>query len=283
MSNDSNVNRFIAELTEYLRLEHYITPQTKAKIFDLVDTNGDWCELMNEDPLIEELLWHGMPQSHPILRVYLSGRNIYQQAAKKAGKPVDKTKEEKMGDYVVVSFGVAAECDEVMSPYTGSTVTVDYKKGEAKVRVHVWRQSLFCRNTRPRYESFFISPGSPAAQYYKTHNWWGRVEEVDSERRDMLNELADGFILISRHPEMIVKSQRKPRMSEAQFLIEGQAAEVALAKAGETEVTMQNLANQMNKDRETISVCKSAYPDTWNKILQKFTEAKTYLKPSKNN
>lgn len=283
MPSESNVNKFIAELTEYLTLEHYISPQTKAQIFETMDKYGHWAELMNEPDIIADLIDQGMPINYPMLRVFLSGQSIYEQASKKANKPIDKAKLEKMSNYIVISFGILAEYDEVMSPRTGSTLTLESKNEEIRVRLHVWRQSLFCRNVRPRYESFFLAPSSPAAQYYKTHNWWGRVEEVDSERRDLLNELADGFILISRQPEMIVKSQRKPRMSESQFQIEGQAAAVALAKAGETEVTMQNLANQMNKDRETISVCKTAYPDTWNTILQKFTEAKTYLKPSKNN
>jgi hypothetical protein len=48
MSCGSNVDRFISKLTEYLELEEYITPQTKAEIFDTMEKYGEWSELMNE-------------------------------------------------------------------------------------------------------------------------------------------------------------------------------------------------------------------------------------------
>lgn len=283
MPSELSVNKFIAKLREYLELEQYISHQTKTEIFQLIDAHGEWSEIMNERSLIDDLLGQGMPADRPILRTYLSGRNIYQQAAKQAGKSIDKTKAEKMADYVVVSFGVLAELNEIMKPYTGSTVTIDVKDEEIGVRLHVWRQSLFCRNVRPRYESFFLNPGSPAAEYYKTHGWWGRVEDLDYEQRDMLNELADGFILIGRNPALMVKSQRKPRMSEADFLTEGQAATVALAKLGKLNLSVKVLAKEMGRDRETVKFCKTTYPDAWNKVHQKFTEAKAIFKQSRNS
>jgi hypothetical protein len=278
MSVESNIERFVAELTEYLPLERYISPQTKTKIFEVMDTYGEWPELMNERSIIDDLLWQGMPASRPILRIYLSGRNIYQQAAKKAGKRADKTKAEKMSDYVLVAFGLLAEPDEVMDPYTGSTVTLDLRNGEIKVRLHVWRQSLFCRNVRPRYECFFLSPDSPAAQHYKTSGWWGRVEDLNHERRDLLDKLADGFILIARNPEMIIKSQRKPRISQETFLSEGLAGAEALAREGKAHLYIKQLADKMERDREAVKNCSVNYKQEWVAINKKFADTKEWLR-----
>jgi hypothetical protein len=197
---------------------------------------------------------------------------------RETGKTIDKTKAEKMGNYIVISFGVLAEWDEVMSPYTGSTVTINSKEWDTKVRLHVWRQSLFCRNARPRYESFFIGPGSLAADYYKMHGWWGRVEDLDCDRRDMLNELADGFILIGRNPEMMVKSQRKPRIPKETFLSEGLTGAEALAREGRKHLYISQLADRMKRDREAVKICTDNYKEEWAAINKKFADTKEWLR-----
>ena len=142
---------------------------------------------------------------------------------------------------------------------------------------NAWRGRLFMRDSGMYVEHLW-----DANRRINTRSIYNVGCENDSDLTKTEAQVARlarglGLFLLSKAG---VKSPRKPRMSEAEFLIAGQSAAVALAKAGKLEITVKNLAKQMKKDRETVSICKATYPEAWNTILQKFTEAKAYLKPS---